>query len=153
MVPAECSFVVVGFQGLTPRVEERLSVTKKPKTYSSRNMLRRDMLDLHPVYRNFVSGPKCGSGKYFFCRLCQRDVGMKSQGSGEFAWHFRSDRHWMKDVTYREHMGLPDLNRLMEPMTISESQLVDYKSRALVDLAEGYPFPEDLVPKHVTVTF
>ena len=48
-------------------------------------------------------------------------------------------------------MGFPVLNQLMEPMTLSDSQMADYKSRVFVDLAEGYPFPEDLVPKHATV--
>ena len=130
LVPAECSFVVVGFQDLNARVEERLSATKKPKQYGSRNMLQRDMLDLHPVYRYFVSGSKCGFSKFFFCHLCQRDVGMIARGSGEFARHFRSDRHWRNDVTYRVHTGLPVLNQLMEPLTLSESQLANYKSLA-----------------------
>ena len=110
------------------------------------------MLNLHPVYRDFASGSKCGSGKKFFSCSCQRDIGMKAQGSGEFARHFRSDGHWIKDVTYRVHMGRPVLNRLMKPMTLSESQLADYKSRAFVDSAERYPFPKILVPKHATVT-
>ena len=48
-------------------------------------------------------------------------------------------------------MGLPVVNRLIDSMTLSDSQIVDYKSRAFVDLAEGYPFPEDLVPGHATV--
>ena len=72
---------------------------------------------------------------------------MKAQCSGEFARHVRSDSHWFKEVTYRVHMGLPVLNRLMEPMILSDTQIADYKSRPFVDLAEGYP-----VPKHSTVT-
>ena len=125
---------------------------KKVKKYNSRNSLRRDMLELNPVYKDFVSGLKCGSGKFFFCRVCELDVGMKARGSGEFARHFRSDSHWCKDVTFCVHMGLSVLNRLMEPMVLSDTQMANFKSRAFVDLAEGYPFPEDLVPKHSTVT-
>ena len=37
-------------------------------------------------------------------------------------------------------------------MTLSDSLIADYKSRFFVDLAEGYPFPQDLVPEHATVT-
>ena len=144
--------VATGFNDLVARVEERLGSTKKVEKYSSRKDLRRDMLELNPFYKDFVSGPKCGSGKFFFCRVCQCDVGMKAQGVGEFARHFRSDGFWYKDVTYRVHMGLPVLNRLMEPMVLSDNQIADYKSRTFVDLAEGYPFHEDLVPKHSTVS-
>ena len=151
LVSVEYSFVVIGFQGLTARMEEGLSATKKAKMYCSRNMLRRNMLYMNPFFGDFVSGPKCGSGKYFFCRVCQRDVGMKTHGSGEFARQFRSDGHWYKDITYRVLMGLPVWNWLMKPMTFSESQITDYKQLAIVDIAEGYPLPEDLVPKHATV--
>ena len=141
--------VATGFNDLVARVEERLGSTKKVKKYSSRNDLRRDMLELNPFYKDFVSGPKCGSGKFFFCRV---SFGMKAQGVGEFARHFRSDGHRYNDVTFRVHMGLPVLNRLMEPMVLSDNQIADYKSWTFVDLAEGYPFPEDLVPKHSTVS-
>ena len=112
---AEDLFVVVGLQDLAAKMEERLGSAKKVKKYSSRNRLRRDMLTLNPAYEIFVSGSKSGSDKFFFCRVCHRDVGMKAQGAGEFARHFRSDGHWFRDVTYRVHMGLPVLNRLMEP--------------------------------------
>ena len=149
---AEGLFGVVGLQDLAARREERLSSLKKVKKYSSRNRLRRDMLTLNPAYEVFVSGSKCGSEKFFFRRVCHRDVGMKAQGAGEFARHFRSDGHWFRDVTYRVHMGLPVLNRLMEPMVLSANQLADFNARAFVDLAEGFPFPEDRVPKHAQVT-
>ena len=45
-------------------------------------------------------------------------------------------------------MGLQVLNRLMEPMELSASQLADYKSPPFCDLSGEYPFPEDLLPKH-----
>ena len=106
------------------------------------------MLSLHPAFPDFVSGANNGKGTYFHCRVCKRDVGLKAQGSGEFARHFQSDGHWFKDVRYRVHMGLPVLNRLMEPMELSESQLAEYRSRAFEDLSEGCPFPEDLLTKH-----
>ena len=151
LAPAECTFGVIGLQDLAARVLRRLSSVKKVKKYSSRNWLRRDMWSLDPAYEVFVSGPKCGSGKYFFCRICERDVGIRAHGSGEFAQHFQSDGHWHRDVTYRVHMGLPLLNRLMEPMTLLANQLSDYSSRVFVDLAEDYPFPEELVPKQAKV--
>ena len=73
---------------------------------------------------------------------------MRAQGSGEFSRHFRSDAHWFRDVTYRVHMGLQVLNRLMEPVEMSECQLADNRSRPFCDLSGEYPFPEDLLPKH-----
>ena len=48
-------------------------------------------------------------------------------------------------------MGLPVYNRLLEPMELTESQVAEFKLRAFVDLAEGFPFPEDLLPKHSQV--
>ena len=78
---------------------------------------------------------------------------MKAQGSGEFKRHFESDKHWLKDVTYRVHMGLPVLNRLMEPMEMTEAQLAEYRAKPFEDLGEEYPFPEDLVAKHSRVQF
>ena len=51
---------------------------------------------------------------------------MKAHGSGEFIRHFGSDGHWYRDVTYRVHMGLPVLNRLLAPMELSDSQMAEY---------------------------
>ena len=68
--------------------------------------------------------------------------------AGEFKRHFRSDGHWFRDVAYRLHMGLTIYNRLLEPMELSASEEAEFRSRPLVDLAEGYPFPEDLMRKH-----
>ena len=48
-------------------------------------------------------------------------------------------------------MGLTIYNRLLELMELSASQEPEFHSRPLVDLAEGYPFPEDLLPKHSRV--
>ena len=139
--------IVIEFQELSEKVEQRLA--KRPvKKYSSRNELHRHMLDRHPAFGDFVTGAKDGKGTHFHCRVCDRDVAMKAHGSGEFSRHFRSDAHWFKDVTYRVHMGLQVLNRLMEPMELSDSQLADYRSRPFVDLNGEYPFPEDLLPKH-----
>ena len=106
------------------------------------------MLDLHPAYKSFVSDAKNGQATYFHCRVCCRDVAMKAQGSGEFRRHFESDKHWIKDVTYRVHMGLPVLNRLMEPMEMTAAQLAEYRAKPFEDLKKEYPFPEDLVEKH-----
>ena len=137
----------VGFSQLSEKIIDQ----RRTRTYGSHKHLHKRMLALHPVYPDFVSGPKCGKPTVFFCRLCQRDVRMKAHCAGEFKRHFSSDGHWYRDVSYRVHMGLPVYNRLLEPMELSASQVADFKSRALVNLAEGFPFPEDLLPKHSQV--
>ena len=109
------------------------------------------MLTLNPVFPDFVSGSSTGAGTHFFCKVCLRDVKMVTRGSGEFSRYFRSDGHWFKDVTYRVHMGLQIYNRLLEPMTLTEAQRVEYGSRPIIELAEGFPFPEDLAPEHASV--
>ena len=109
------------------------------------------MLSLHPAYPDFVSGAKCGEPTYFFCRVCQRDVRMKAHGAGEFKRPFSSDGHWFRDVCYRVHSGLPIYNRLLEPKELTANQIAEYKAQPFVDLAEGFPFPEDLLPKHAQV--
>ena len=48
-------------------------------------------------------------------------------------------------------MGLQIYNRLLEPMTLTEAQRVEYGSRPIIELAEGFPFPEDLAPEHASV--
>ena len=121
---------------------------KKKKKYSRSNLLSKKMLSLHHLYPDFVSGSECGQASYFFCKICHRDVSMASHGSGEFDRHFRSDSHWKADVTYRVHTGLPVYNKLMEKMSLSEEQMAEFRNRPFVDMAEGYPFPEDLLPKH-----
>ena len=70
---------------------------------------------------------------HFHCRVCGRDVAMKAHGSGGFSRCFRSDAHWFRDVTYWVHMGLQNLNRLMEPMELSDDQ------RAFCGLERGVP--------------
>ena len=114
-------------------------------------MLHRRMLDSHPAYRDFVSGSKTGAGTHFHCLVCRRDVAMRAHESREFACHFQSNAHWLKDVVYRVHMGMPVLNRLMEPMDLSEKQLAEYRMQPFLELGEGYPFPEELLPKHCRV--
>ena len=131
---------VIEFQELSEKVEQRMA--KRPvKKYCSRNELHRRMLDRLPAFGDFVTGAKDGNGTHFHCRVCDRDVAMKAHGSGEFSRHFRSDAHWFKDVTYRVHMGLQVLNRLMEPMELSDSQLV---VTAFCGLERGVP----VLPKH-----
>ena len=92
---------VVGFRELS----EKVGGQKPPKKYSSRKLLHRRMLDLHLAYKSFVSGAKNGQATYFHCRVCCRYVAMRAQGAGEFKRRFESDKHWVKDVTYRVHMG------------------------------------------------
>ena len=61
--------------------------------------------------------------------------------------HYKSDGHWLKDVTFRVHMGFHVYNRLMEPMNLSENQLADFRSRLqLRALSEGLPFLNECCP-------
>ena len=124
---------VVGFRELS----EKVGSQKTPKKYGSRKLLHCRVLDLHPAYKSFVSGAKNGQATYFHCRVCLRDVAMKAQGSGEFRRHFESDKHWIKNVTYGVHMGLPVLNRLMEPMDVTEVQIAEYRAKLFEDLGES----------------
>ena len=133
------------------QLSEKIGDQRRVRTYGSRKHLQKRMLALNPVYADFVSGSKCGKPTFFFCRVCHRDVRMKAHGAGEFKRHFSSDGHRYRDVSYRVHMGLPVYNRLLEPMELSAGQIADFKSREFVDLAEGFPFPEDLLPKHSQV--
>ena len=119
------------------KVESRLERPKKK--YSSRNLLHRKMLSLKPVFGDFVTGSKCGSAKFFFCRNCRRDVKLGSHGSSEFVRDFGPKKHWEQDVVYHLHMGLPVYNKLMEPMTLSSRQ------------EDEFPFLEELLPKHLKV--
>ena len=103
------------------------------------------------MFGDFVSGARNGKATCFPCRVCGRDVCLATNDSGEFGRHFSSESHWFRDVTYRGHMLLPISNRLMDSMTLTDAQLTEYRSRPFVDLSEGYPFPEDLPPKHSKV--
>ena len=118
----------------------------RKRVYSPRSRLRRDMVTGNPIYELFVSGSSTGSDKLFHCMICQRDVSMESRGAAEFSRHFFGKRHWQLDVTYRVQNGLPVYNRLMDPMTLSEVQLEEYRSRPGKGKNKGFSFPEDLLP-------
>ena len=120
----------------------------RPKNcvYSPRNRLRREMVRGHPVLELFVSGSSTGSDKLFFCTICHRDVSMETRGAGELTRHFSGDRHWQADVTYRVHQGPPVINKLMDPIELSETQTTDFLPRPFKDKLEGFTFPEDLLP-------
>ena len=109
------------------------------------------MLSLDPLYPEFVSGPKSGIGRFFFCKVCRRDVSMATRGATEFKRHVGSEGHWVRDVTYRVHMGIPIYNSLMERTELTAEQRTEYSVRPIEDLAEGYPFLEDLLPKYSKV--
>ena len=100
----------------------------------------------HSIFELFVSGCRTGSDKLFHCMICQRDVSMESRGRAEFARHFFGKRHWEMDVTYRVQNNLPILNRLMESMELSESQVEMYMRRPSKGKSKGFSFPEDLLP-------
>ena len=103
------------------------------------------MVGDHPVYSLFVSGSCTGSSEKFFCRICHRDVSMRTRGAVEFS-RFFGPRHWYADVMYRVREGLPVFNMLMGPMELSAEQIADFRSRPCKGLSEGFSFPEDLLP-------
>ena len=147
----EGGFVFVGFQELVSRVEASLEEISSPqrqrkRVYSMRKRLRRDMIGDNLIYQLFVSGSSNGSDKHFFCMICHRDVSMESPGALEFSRHFFGKRHWQLDVTYRLQTNLPVFNRLMDPMELTDAQLEDYRSRPCKGKADGFSFPEDLLP-------
>ena len=106
------------------------------------------MLKGKEIYADFVTGAKCGSSTNFFCRKCDRDVSMASRGKGEFKRHFKSDRHWERDVTFRVHRNLPVFNKLRESIVLSADRREHYFSKSFVPLSSEYPFPGDSLPKH-----
>ena len=83
-----------------------------------------------------------------FCRVCKRDVTIRAHGSSEIDRYFGSAGHWRRDVTYGVRMDLPVYNEMLEPMTLSESQLSDYRVRPFEDLGDVFPYLEDLVSRH-----
>ena len=127
-------------EGVSPLIHGRKRV------YSARHHLRREMVGDHPVYSLFVSGSSTGSPEKFFCRICHRDVSMRTRGAGEFSRHFFGERHWRADVAYRVREGLPVFNRLMDPLELSAEQVSNFLSRPSKGLAEWFSFPEDLLP-------
>ena len=120
-------------------LEAAAPTLRRPKrSYSSRH--RRDVVGNHPFYSLFVSGSGVGSDEKLYCRICHRDVSMRSRGAGEFSRHFNEDRHWQADVKYRVREGLPVYNKLMDPLELSAEQNSDYLSRPCRGLAEGFSF-------------
>ena len=127
-------------------LEGLTSSRDKPKQYSARSRLRRSMVGDDPVYSLFVSGSSTGFPWVFYCTICHRDVFMRTRGAGEFDRHFGTPKHWEADVTYRVHNGLPVYGRMRDPLTLSAEQKAEYSSRPCRGRAEGFPFPEDLLP-------
>ena len=106
------------------------------------------MLSEHILFKDFVTSAKSGSDEHFFCRICKRDVAILAHGASEIIRHFGSAGHWRRDVTYTVHMGMPVYNKLLEPMTLSETQLAEYRARPFEELGGEFPYPEDLLDKH-----
>ena len=94
----------------------------------------------------FVCGSSTGSAEKFICRICHRDVSMRTRGAEEFSRHFFCEPHWHADVAYRVREGLPNFNRLMDPLELSAEQVSSFLSRPSKGLADGFSFPEDLLP-------
>ena len=134
----------IGFSQLSEKIGDQ----RRTRTYGSHKHLLKRMLALHPAYPDFISGAKYGKPTFFLCGVGQRDMWSQAHDAGEFKRHFSSDGHWYRDVSYRVHMGMPVYNRLLEPLQPTASQIVDFRTRAFVELAEGFSFPEDLIPKH-----
>ena len=70
---------VLGFHTLAGKVEE-YDGNQKIRKYSSRNLLRRRMLNVNLMYKDLVIGAKCDIDKNFFCRISSCDVCIESHG-------------------------------------------------------------------------
>ena len=125
-------FCVVCLNELSENVRDNMG-KKRTEKYRSSNMLSKRRLGLNLLFADLVGGPECGRETHFDCKVCKRDVAMKAQCSGEFCGHYYSDGHWYREVTSRNHIGLPVYNRLMEPMTLSVQQLADFRFRPFVE--------------------
>ena len=51
-------------------------------------------------------------------------------------------------MTYRVHMEMPVYSKLLEPMTLSETQLAECRACPFEDLGGEFPLPEYLLAKH-----
>ena len=71
---------------------------------------------------------------------------MSTREAGEFDRHFATFKHWQADVTYKVHNGLPVYGRMRDPLTLSAEKRAEYSSRPCRGRAEGFSFPEDLLP-------
>ena len=120
----------------------------KVNKYRSRILLDGLTLSLNPIFGDFVIGAQCGKATFFYCRVCMRDGKMGSHGASEFSRHFELKKHCEQDVVYRVPLGLPVLNKLMEPMVLTANLEDDFQSRPFVDLGGEFTFREDLLPKH-----
>ena len=80
--------------------------------------------------------------------LIDKLLSMASRGKGEFKWHFMSDHHWERIVTYRVHRSLLVFKKLRESIVLSTARREEYFCRPFEPLGSEYPFPEDLLPKH-----
>ena len=120
---------------------------EKSRTYSFRSRLRRHMVTDDPIYSLFVSTSSTGYPWAFYCTICHRDVYMSTRGAGELDCHFGILKHWTADVIYRVNNGLPVNNRLRDPITLSAEQEAPCLSRICRCRAEGFIFPEDLLPQ------
>ena len=104
------------------------------------------MVGDHPVFSLFVSGSSSGSATSVHSMICRRDVSMQSRVAREFIRHFSSDRHWLRDVTYRVQHDLPVYNQLLDPLKLTAEEKVGNLDRATVEKSEGFIFPEDWLP-------
>ena len=127
-------------------IEGLSAMQPKVRPNNPRNRLRRDMVTDDPVYSLFVSGSSTGCPWSFYCMICHRNVSMKTRGAGELDRLFGTPKHWNADLTYRVHNGLPVYNRLRDPMVLSAEQEADFLSRVCRGRAEGFSFPEELLP-------
>ena len=139
----------VGLHGLVFRMEASLDKAalsgQRVRKYSSRHHLRKDMVGDHIVLSVFVSGSSTGVATRFHCMICRRDVSMQSRGTKEFTRHYSSDRHWERDVAYRDQNDMPTYDRQMEPMNLSTGHRDEYMSREKIAKDEGFSFPEDFL--------
>ena len=99
----------------------------------------------------FVTGPTDAANKLseFYCRVCRKDVSVRTHGGYEIIRHFQGHRHFSRDQRLRlETPGWRVLDFDGNPLP--EDELERQRERImlapLVVRDREYPFREDLIP-------
>ena len=99
----------------------------------------------------FVTGPTDAANKLseFYCRVCRKDVSVRTHGEYEIIRHFQGHRHFSRDQRLRlETPGWRVLDFDGNPLP--EDELERQRERImlapLVVRDREYPFREDLIP-------
>ena len=99
----------------------------------------------------FVTGPTDAANKLseFYCRVCRKDVSVRTHGEYEIIRHFQGHRHFSRDQRLRlETPGwrVLDFDGNPLPEDELERQREQIMLAPLVVRDREYPFREDLIP-------